>query len=205
MGELKAIETRYKGYRFRSRLEARWAVFFDTLGIEWEYEKEGYDLGEAGWYLPDFWLPELITWLEVKGDPGEWEEALRKGNALQTKTWQSVVVAVGMPGSHFMHAYFEEYGGDGGGVADCDEVRFCLCPKCGPWIDYYFGRPGRYEAFSHGEPVPGCTCPPMQWDSKTERKADPDGCRAWCMVCNLYTREAEDAAKAARFEHGEAG
>lgn len=51
---MKAIETRYKGYRFRSRLEARWAVFFDALGIKWEYEPEGYDLGEAGWYLPDF-------------------------------------------------------------------------------------------------------------------------------------------------------
>jgi hypothetical protein len=43
---IKAIETRYKGYRFRSRLEARWAVFFDALGVEWEYEKEGFDLGE---------------------------------------------------------------------------------------------------------------------------------------------------------------
>jgi hypothetical protein len=53
---IKAIETRYKGYRFRSRLEARWAVFFDALGIKWEYEKEGYDLGEAGYYLPDFWV-----------------------------------------------------------------------------------------------------------------------------------------------------
>ncbi len=40
---IKAIETRYKGYRFRSRLEARWAVYFDTLGWKWEYEKEGYD------------------------------------------------------------------------------------------------------------------------------------------------------------------
>lgn len=27
----QVIETEYKGYRFRSRLEARWAVFFDTL------------------------------------------------------------------------------------------------------------------------------------------------------------------------------
>jgi len=75
MVEIKAIETRYKGYRFRSRLEARWAVFFDTLGIEWEYEKEGYDLGDAGLYLPDFWLPyqyPLIYpnsgyWIEIKG------------------------------------------------------------------------------------------------------------------------------------------
>ncbi len=65
---IQAIETRYKGYRFRSRLEARWAVFFDTLGIAWEYEKEGYDLGEAGWYLPDFWLPNLKCWVEIKPD-----------------------------------------------------------------------------------------------------------------------------------------
>lgn len=28
---VKAIDTVYKGYRFRSRLEARWAVFFDAL------------------------------------------------------------------------------------------------------------------------------------------------------------------------------
>jgi hypothetical protein len=65
-GQIKAIETVYKGYRFRSRLEARWAVFFDALGVKWEYEKEGFDLGEAGWYLPDFWLPEFGVWAEIK-------------------------------------------------------------------------------------------------------------------------------------------
>ena len=64
--KIKPIETSYNGYRFRSRLEARWAVFFDTLGIEYEYEKEGYDLGDAGWYLPDFWLPQVRMWAEVK-------------------------------------------------------------------------------------------------------------------------------------------
>lgn len=53
---IKAIETIYNGYRFRSRLEARWAVFFDTLGIDYQYEPEGYDLGNYGYYLPDFWL-----------------------------------------------------------------------------------------------------------------------------------------------------
>lgn len=50
----KAIETYYKGYRFRSRLEAKWAVFFDTIGIEWKYEEEGYQLPDGTWYLPDF-------------------------------------------------------------------------------------------------------------------------------------------------------
>ena len=71
---IKPIETLYKGYRFRSRTEARWAVFFDALGIEWEYEKEGYDLGELGWYLPDFWLPEWACFAEVKGSKFSQEE-----------------------------------------------------------------------------------------------------------------------------------
>lgn len=123
-----AIPTQYKGVQFRSKLEAKWAVFFDTLGIEWEYEPQGYEIGTgydahwarylfsngdtipfktresaefhvqftkelAGiditildvleplksldphleWYLPDFWLPGLEVWAEVKGQFG-WEE-----------------------------------------------------------------------------------------------------------------------------------
>lgn len=64
---IQAKETKYKGYRFRSRLEARWAVFFDAMGIKWEYEKEGFDLGKVGSYLPDFWLPQIQAWAEVKG------------------------------------------------------------------------------------------------------------------------------------------
>ena len=51
--EVKAIETSYKGYRFRSRLEARWAVFFDELGLKWKYEDQGFET-KAGRYLPDF-------------------------------------------------------------------------------------------------------------------------------------------------------
>ena len=50
-----AIETVYGGHRYRSRLEARWSVFFDALGIPFEYEPEGYWL-DNGPYLPDFRL-----------------------------------------------------------------------------------------------------------------------------------------------------
>lgn len=63
---IKAIETRYAGCRFRSRLEARWAVLFDHLGIQWEYEPQGFEL-DAGRYLPDFYLPGTREWVEVKG------------------------------------------------------------------------------------------------------------------------------------------
>lgn len=80
---IRAIETRYKGHRLRSRLEARWAVFFNALGWEWQYEVQGYRIGwgdaDKTW-LPDF---EIITpnnqhfYVEVKGDKdffsdGEW-------------------------------------------------------------------------------------------------------------------------------------
>jgi hypothetical protein len=70
---IKAIETEYAGCRFRSRLEARWAVFFDALSIKWLYEPQGYILGNGDAYLPDFWLPDLQLWVEVKGAPNEAE------------------------------------------------------------------------------------------------------------------------------------
>lgn len=63
---IKSIETRYAGCHFRSRLEARWAVFFDHLKIEWQYEPQGFETPFGG-YLPDFWLPEGSAWIEIKG------------------------------------------------------------------------------------------------------------------------------------------
>lgn len=71
MAEIKAIETYYKGHRFRSRLEARWAVFFDAAGIEYEYEPEGYRLEDGTLYLPDFYLPKEDVHAEVKRDTSD--------------------------------------------------------------------------------------------------------------------------------------
>lgn len=85
------IETRYKGYRFRSRLEARWAVFFDTAGIAWEYEKDGYNI-DGRPYLPDFYLPEHAAFFEVKGSQ-EYDEALLQG--LADLTGRQVILAAG--------------------------------------------------------------------------------------------------------------
>jgi hypothetical protein len=79
MDNFKAIETLHSGYRFRSRLEARWAIFFETLGIEYQYEKEGYILDGIP-YLPDFYLPQQKYWIEIKpGIPSkeEREKAIR--------------------------------------------------------------------------------------------------------------------------------
>lgn len=65
---IKAIETRYKGYRFRSRLEARWAVFFDCCGYNWEYEPQGFELPCGTRYLPDF----RIFGKDANGDTNSW-------------------------------------------------------------------------------------------------------------------------------------
>lgn len=54
MNEIKPIQTYYDGHLFRSRLEARWAVVFNALHVPYEYEPEGFDLGDGLYYLPDF-------------------------------------------------------------------------------------------------------------------------------------------------------
>ena len=78
----RPIQTFYKGYRFRSRLEARWAVFFDHCGVAWEYEPEGFELENGLYYLPDFLLHGVTgrvegdLWVEVKGNMTE--ESARK-------------------------------------------------------------------------------------------------------------------------------
>lgn len=63
--QLRPIQTAYNGYRFRSRLEARWAVFFDQLQVPYLYESEGFVV-RGKHYLPDFYLPEQMAFVEIK-------------------------------------------------------------------------------------------------------------------------------------------
>ncbi len=48
--DIAAIPMTYKSIRMRSMLEARWAIMFDELGLEWEYEPS---IPLAG-YIADF-------------------------------------------------------------------------------------------------------------------------------------------------------
>lgn len=63
IGSMQVRETIYKGIEFRSRLEARWAVFFDELNLSWEYEPEGYRLDDGTCYLPDFYVHGITLML----------------------------------------------------------------------------------------------------------------------------------------------
>lgn len=103
---MKPIETKYKGYSFRSRLEARWAVFFDALNLKWEYEPEGFEMSDGTKYLPDFkvWYPgrdaseKHQEWYEVKSSlkemsKEEWLKLLK----FQKESGSSIIILDGCP------------------------------------------------------------------------------------------------------------
>lgn len=62
-----AIQTHYAGAHFRSRLEARWAAFFDLCGWRWEYEPPE----EEGW-IPDFILIGAQGVIRAEVKPINW-------------------------------------------------------------------------------------------------------------------------------------
>lgn len=140
--QLKALPTIYGGINYRSRIEARWAVFFDTLGIPFEYEKEGFDLGDDQLYLPDFWLPQQKFWVEINGaDPDE--DACDKAHRLAVASSHEVFVFFGgitLPDSQFgppvAYAFFPDGGGD-------SQYMWCQCPNCQKFGVEFEGRTDR--------------------------------------------------------------
>jgi len=179
---MPVIQTWYADTYFRSRLEARWAVFFDLLGVKWEYEKEGYDL-DGVWYLPDFWLPDQKIWIEIKGEsPTDDEEA--KVAALVEETGCNGYILHGtIPGDDDFANYIVWYASEdleGSTIAMSDEGQyFCICPECGIFGIVYSGWAHRLS----------CTC----FDEDNRCKC-PD---------RLAISTALIGARSARFEHGE--
>ena len=164
------LPTRYKGVKFRSRREARWAVFFDTLGIQWLYEPEAYWLGEMA-YLPDFWLPQLNCFWEVKAGKDD-EEKMRR---LVKLTGKAVYVHYGeialnraffysapdeslYDQSHSAHKLWIREGQD----AWDNFYLWCECPKCSLLGIEFEGRAARLP----------CSCkPPSEADEDSWHNA----------------------------------
>lgn len=93
--QTEVIQTTYNGIKYRSRTEARWAVFFDKMGWNPDYEMEGYKLG-GDWYLPDFFVPEINSFVEIKGvEPTYGERA--KARKLAIHTQKNILILIGGP------------------------------------------------------------------------------------------------------------
>ena len=184
---IKPIETKYKGYRFRSRLEARWAVFFDVLGIEWEYEIEGFDLGDAGWYLPDFWLPQFKAFVEIKPTIESAKSELNRIGALSNRN--HVIVLYSMPNPADDLDWASTYGILVEGETP-SLFRF-------GYTDHVFGIVNNRNGWSIWDS-------PTWWTISHQRELDTTiGIAVTVMEDNPAIVHALSAARSARFEHGE--
>lgn len=191
MLDLKPIETRWKGYRFRSRLEARWGVFFEALRLRWEYEPEGF-LTDVGPYLPDF---RVENWLvEIKPGPdGTIETAQGIGRAVSqliglAADGRRSMLLIGTPGNGTPHMAFEVYptergnGREGGELATSNFV-FNGCRRC-PGVVLEDREEGWVSTFGP------CECSGDRWKGSL---GEP----------NRRLLDAYAKARGARFEHGE--
>jgi hypothetical protein len=97
LGTVKPIETCYRGYKCRSRLEARWMVFFDAMNIRFEYEPEGFQSADGQRYLPDFRLVDIDTYVEVKPESIESKDLLRCQKFVMDGMSQKILILVGHP------------------------------------------------------------------------------------------------------------
>jgi hypothetical protein len=230
---IKAIETRYAGCRFRSRLEARWAVFFDHLGIAWEYEPQGYVVNGVP-YLPDFLIhpdTDMAFWLEIKAVFPSADE-LAKARGLAEGTGVPAYVYWGRPEApapDLSHLDMERYcGWDRDGYVWTDDHGWREYPTGPPaWqvgltpTAFRFnpgGKPGKDKSgFWWWTECPHCNhalikisgqigyCP--AFDNRDWESIESE-------IGSLYPRFAHrtprllaayTAARSARFEHGESG
>jgi len=173
---IRAIETVWKGYRFRSRTEARWAVFFSALGLRWDYEPEGFDLGDAGWYLPDFYLPDLCggMWAEVKPEGVIEPDHVKRWKALVSQSGRKLLLAAGQPTNrYYLVMWPHEDGGEPFWMTECFNSKYL-------------------------PPNPHDKSPRLFWGITDAEAEEPDG-----NADDANCWQAINAARGARFEHGE--
>ena len=185
----QAIDTAYRGFRFRSRLEARWAVFYTTLNIPFDYEPQGFVINGKP-YLPDFWLPKQDCWVEIKGEaPTNAETDLAAGLAEETK--KTVYIFYGSLPEPKNYDGFDGLAGEysesahahyGGEMMDLG-YWWCVCWKCGLVGIEFNGRSNRLP----------CPCPP-----EPGTHGDKGYSAGHPKLVAAY-----DAARGARFEHEE--
>jgi hypothetical protein len=197
---VRAIETTAYGHRFRSRLEARYAVFLASMGVSWQYEPQGFNL-PSGNYLPDFFLPLLDggTWMEIKpygvgsyfgfaacnykGIPRLRDERLYEFAEYARTQNQRFYIAYGIPSDVFLD-HWADYNEEGILEAAHDPHAWCVC-ACGKTVGIQFdGRGDRITC-----PHPGC-------------HKSSHGDKGYSFGHDRI-RLAVNAARSARFEHSQ--
>ena len=197
---IQPIETKYNGYRFRSRLEARWAVFFDAAGIMYTYEPEGFRLADGSWYLPDFYLPWFHAYVEIKpkGFAGR-AEAMHKLELLFQHDGVVCLYCEGDPYECIMQIYCNELNDGGGGIV-WEPAEFVE----GAW----FSRIPGDESYDYGYTKHWVCILVSNEDDKRERTYSDSSyndvflCqRSKFVSCRSDFTDCKLKARQARFEH----
>lgn len=136
-----SIPTFYAGTTFRSRTEARWAVFFDRLNARWYYEYEGFETPDGSRYLPDFWLPTLNMFVEVKPPGHAGPDSIMVAQLDDRK----LLLVNGAPGEA-IEGWYTNKDFVGGTLLSPywdGPYCFCFCPLCDRLGCTFDGRGGR--------------------------------------------------------------
>lgn len=213
------LETRYAGYRFRSRTEARWAVFLTRLGLDWNYEEQGFMVAWSGqiirtpngagdaWppvarppgyverptrYLPDFHVPGLALHLEVK------PESPHRVDPEGVKRWERFAGQLAFERDHGRTAMLC------GRIPNPDEVDEYGPPRPYEWYEQKILMLGEWHAA-------WCACPTGEhFDIQFQARGGRINCGCPRVIGDHYKTgnhpkilNAYAAARSARFEHGE--
>ena len=204
--DIKPIETIYNGYRFRSRLEARWAVFFDAAGIEYQYEIEGYKLSNGKWYLPDFYLPKFDAFVEIKRknlDDDELCEAEDNCYCLYIDFEKLALLCKGDPMDMNMTAFFGIYEPELGFHTPVQDYAMFV-------EGARYWKPGKYDdgkllIQEHKDDDNEISIVVGEDDYNISDDNDPPTLIDKCVLrgYNSLLESARKKARQARFEHGE--
>lgn len=157
-------------------------MFFDTIGMAYEYEPEGFELSDGTLYLPDFYLPASSSFFEVKGVMDR-----ESGHKIKQFIKEGQHLTVGYPDMTFDTC--DDWWGDSLSLAGVDNSYLCECVKCGGL--WFMGIAGFY----------GCRCcGEYDGDGHFVMLLAGDG-KGWHEDSDAI--QARLKAKQARFEHGE--
>jgi hypothetical protein len=134
----RSKRTLYREVLYRSRIEARWAVFYDTLGIKHKYEPMWAEVDSRRGYVnykPDFEITvphdNYTYYVEIKDDSPT-QEAITKACGW-ARDLGDVIIFFDLkpPKSDTESAWLFEWSDLDDQVHRHTNMWWCECPKCG--------------------------------------------------------------------------
>jgi hypothetical protein len=131
---MEAIQTEYNGVLLRSRLEARWAILFDELNIKWVYEPDCFLLSNGQKYTPDFYIPKMDLYIEIKPN-FDWIENDYHKKRYELFKKDLLILSGGFPNFDVNMLYHEN---DFGGVIERGECEVVFIPNHYKYGSFWF-------------------------------------------------------------------